>query len=174
MQDPTMMPMHHSDFQQASPRFEPELHTPDLGPLRSELGPSASNLQMPPRHLFKAVSDPRGFMSFGGHHYQPEGKKKLMPRPKSPMEYKVLRTVLMRVGRSLQSSKLQRVRAGSVVLVNTVRGRRARLVKRLSNGETQNVGWVSLRTEQGDPLLVQLDEELGTYQHYPSQIAVME
>merc|ERR1719266_1534426 len=81
-------------------------------------------------------------------------KKKLMPRPKNPMQYRVLMTLKMKSGRSLQSSYVGHVNKDTVVWVNTVRGRRARIVEKTETG-TKNLGWVSLRLENGKHLLVQ-------------------
>jgi len=81
-------------------------------------------------------------------------KNKIMPRPKNPMQYRVLMTLKMKSGRSLQSSYVGHVNKDTVVWVNTVRGRRARIVEKTETG-TKNLGWVSLRLENGKHLLVQ-------------------
>jgi len=93
-------------------------------------------------------------------------KKKLMPRPKNPMQYHVLMTLKMKTGRSLQSTYIGHVTKDTVVWVNTVRGRRARIVEKTETG-TKNLGWVSLRLEDGKPLLVQEQEYLSNPSLYP-------
>merc|ERR1719245_1194670 len=96
----------------------------------------------------------------------PKKKKKLMPRPKNPMPYHVLMTLKMKTGRSLQSTYIGHVTKDTVVWVNTVRGRRARIVDKTETG-TKNLGWVSLRLEDGKPLLVQEQEYLLNPSLYP-------
>lgn len=96
----------------------------------------------------------------------PKKKKKLMPRPKNPMPYHVLMTLKMKTGRSLQSTYIGHVTKDTVVWVNTVRGRRARIVEKTETG-TKNLGWVSLRLEDGKPLLVQEQEYLANPSLYP-------
>merc|ERR1719195_2007902 len=96
----------------------------------------------------------------------PKKKKKLMPRPKNPMPYHVLMTLKMKTGRSLQSTYIGHVTKDTVVWVNTVRGRRARIVEKTETG-TKNLGWVSLRLEDGQALLVQEHEYLANPSLYP-------
>jgi len=93
-------------------------------------------------------------------------KKKLMPRPKNPMQYHVLMTLKMKTGRSLQSTYIGHVTKDTVVWVNTVRGRRARIVEKTETG-TKNLGWVSLRLDDGRVLLVQECEYKADPNAYP-------
>merc|ERR1719204_1631543 len=113
----------------------------------------------PRRALWKMVSRRRK----GKRHHQ-----RFMPRPRNPMPYIALAKLQMKEQRSLQSAPSGIVTPGSRVLVNTIRGRRARLVERCSDESlgTKNLGWVSLRLESGKPLLVQACEYEADPRHY--------
>lgn len=79
-------------------------------------------------------------------------KIKYPPRagPKNPVEYKAPRDLKVRQGKSLNGNYLAGViKMGETVMVNQIKGRRARVVNR---------GWLSANTESGIQLLKRLDD----------------
>jgi len=76
------------------------------------------------------------------------------PHPCSgnPILFKALKSLVIRKEKSLRSPNLGILEMGETVLVNQVKGRRARLIKRME--DTQTWGWVSLYSEDSLPLLV--------------------
>jgi len=81
-------------------------------------------------------------------------KKSLFPpkaSPRTPVFYVALHDLVLRSQRSVKSEQIGIIAQNSKVLVNTIRGRRARLVTRTECGEgTEDLGWVSLRTAGAD------------------------
>jgi len=66
-------------------------------------------------------------------------------RPTNPMAYKTLRKVQIRSGKSHHSNNIGYLPKGSVVVIN--QGRSGRVVFEEENGGFQNVGWVTLYTQ---------------------------
>jgi len=77
------------------------------------------------------------------------------PTPKSPVEYKVLSRVTVRIGKSLKSKIIGHIYKGAIVTVNQIKGRRARVIRSTINGATIQIGWVSLHTSYSLQLLTQ-------------------
>jgi len=92
-----------------------------------------------------------------------EAKKFKRPTPSRPRPFKVLSSTLqVRHGRTLKSSKIGQKKKGDVVLVNRTKGRRARLCKE-ETGSFKKIGWASLFTKGGYPLMLQLKEDPSDY-----------
>jgi len=90
-------------------------------------------------------------------------KKKYPPRacPNDPIKYKALKPLVILKGKSFRGNfKVGSLVKGEKVWVNQVKGRRARVIKRKEERSEDNEtrGWVSLFSEDGTPLLIQLDE----------------
>jgi len=79
------------------------------------------------------------------------------PRPRRPMHYKAMKDLWIRTGKSFSGDKVGVIRKGAIVTVNTIKGRRARLIE-VKNGKIKNIGWVSVHTPNGITLLRQLTE----------------
>jgi len=88
-------------------------------------------------------------------------KKLKGPTSKSPCEFKVLSKVTVREGR-LEGKVVAEFFKDDLVYVNRIRGRRARLIK--SQNDNLTLGWASLFTERGCPLLEQLDKDYVSHQ----------
>lgn len=82
-------------------------------------------------------------------------KKTLFPpkaSPKTPVYHLALRDLVLRSQRSIKSEQIGIIDQGTKVLVNTVRGRRARLVTLTACGQgTEDLGWVSLKSATAEP-----------------------
>jgi len=79
-------------------------------------------------------------------------RMKYPPRasPDNHVEYKALRDLQVREGKSMNGNHLKGIiKGGETVKVNQIKGRRARVVDR---------GWVSLKTEDGEQLLKRLSD----------------
>lgn len=90
-----------------------------------------------------------------------KAKKLERPTPCSPRFFKVLsKTLTVRAGRTLNSSILHEKQKtkGERVIINRTKGRRARLVEKQEDGTWGNVGWVSLFSSKGYPLMMQLEK----------------
>jgi len=90
-------------------------------------------------------------------------KKKYPPRacPNTPRKFIALKDLLIREGKSLKGNiKEGCLIKGKKVWVNQAKGRRARIIKRNEERREDDevLGWVSLYSEDGEPLLQQLDE----------------
>jgi len=89
--------------------------------------------------------------------------KKFPPRPspKSPIYYTTLESLIIRKGKAFSGPIVGSLEKGRKVLVNQIKGRRARLVKRSEGSGTKWVpwGWVSLRSAKGRPLITQVSEQ---------------
>jgi len=84
-------------------------------------------------------------------------KKLKRPTPTCPCQFKVLPSALLiREGRTLSSKKIGEKKKGQVLLVNRAKGRRARLCAKEKDGSFKTIGWASLFTEEGRPLMLQL------------------
>jgi len=90
-----------------------------------------------------------------GYDLKPRRVKR--PSPKCPCRFKVLSKLTVREGRALDTEFVTEKFRNDVVFVNKVRGRRARLVDNRKRNET--VGWASLCTKFGKPLLEQLEQD---------------
>jgi len=82
------------------------------------------------------------------------------PSPRNPKTYKVVARVLVRTGRSLKSSQLTHLEKGSVVIVNQLKKRRARIVHPNEEGEYECLGWVSTHSDDNQRLLVPWNDSL--------------
>lgn len=83
-------------------------------------------------------------------------KRPPRPSPKCPVMFKALQILQVRSGKALSAQVISRVKKGDFVIVNQVKGRRARLVE-VENGKVLNVGWVSVHTVNGAQLLQRCD-----------------
>jgi len=81
-------------------------------------------------------------------------KRPKRPSPKYPVMFRALSSLKIRRGKALSAEIIGEVKQGDDVMVNQVKGRRARLLS-VQNGE--NRGWVSVHTETGRQLLERLD-----------------
>lgn len=83
-------------------------------------------------------------------------RKELTPRPspKNPKTYKAISRVLVRAGRSLKSPQVTYLKEGSIVIVNQLKKRRARIVQPNKTGEYERVGWVSTHSGDNERMLV--------------------
>jgi len=78
------------------------------------------------------------------------------PTPQRVCRFKVLaKKLFVRAGRTFDSYIRKTETENNVVFVNRIKGRRARLVK--SRDENVMVGWASLFSEKGEPLMEQLE-----------------
>jgi len=79
--------------------------------------------------------------------------QKYRPRRASPgnrVLFKVFSPVTGRVGKSFKSKKVEMLEKNDIILMNQVKGRRARVISFQNGGP---VGWVSSYGDQGEPLL---------------------
>jgi len=81
-------------------------------------------------------------------------KRPPRPSPSFPVMFRALSSLKIRRGKALSAEIIGQVKQGDDVMVNQVKGRRARLMS-VQNGE--NRGWVSVHTETGRQLLERLD-----------------
>lgn len=81
----------------------------------------------------------------------------LRPNPKRPIEYRSLHALQIREGKAFSGKEKGILKAGETVTVNQLKGRRARLIKEV-DGEIKSIGWVSVHTQEGHDLLVQVAE----------------
>jgi len=89
-----------------------------------------------------------------------KAKKLKRPTPTCPCSFQVLSsTVQIREGRMLTSRKIGKKKKGEVLLVNRTKGRRARLCKEENDGSFKTIGWASMFTREGCPLMLQLEED---------------
>jgi len=88
--------------------------------------------------------------------------KKFPPRPSPscPIYYKTLESLIIRKGKAFSGTILGSLDKGRTVLVNQIKGRRARLIKQKNDTNKGWVtwGWVSLRSSKGKPLITQVAE----------------
>jgi len=89
-----------------------------------------------------------------------KSKKFKRPTPTCPCAFIVLSSNLqIREARTLTSRKIGKEKKGEVLLVNRTKGRRARLCKEENDGNFKTIGWASLFTKEGCPLMLQLEED---------------
>jgi len=81
-------------------------------------------------------------------------KRPPRPSPSSPVMFKALEFLKVRSGKALSAEVIDEIKKGDHVIVNQVKGRRARLVS-IYNGS--NWGWVSVHTVKGAQLLHRCD-----------------
>jgi len=82
------------------------------------------------------------------------------PRPNHPIEYIALEDLLILKGKSLSQPYVGLLKKGQKVTVDQAKGRRVRLIK--PNEKVKTWGWVSIYTDDGKPLLSQVNEtEMG-------------
>ena len=84
-------------------------------------------------------------------------KRRPRPSPRCPIMFKALSDLKIRSGKAFSRNVLGWVHKNELVMVNQVKGRRARLMC-MENGA--NLGWVSLHTSNGIQLLEQTDFSL--------------
>jgi len=88
-----------------------------------------------------------------------KAKKLKRPTPTSPCLFEVFSSTLkIREGRVLTSREIGMKKKGDVFLVNRTKGRRGRLCIREKDGSFKTIGWASLFTKEGCPLMLQLEE----------------
>jgi len=89
-----------------------------------------------------------------------KAKKLKRPTPTCPCSFQVLSSTLMiREGRMLTSREIGRKKKGEVLLVNRAKGRRSRLCIKENDGSFKTIGWTSLFSKEGRPLMLQLEED---------------
>jgi len=87
-------------------------------------------------------------------------KKLKRPTPTRPCQFKVVsRTLQIREGRPLTSREIATKKKGEILLVNRIKGRRSRLCIKENDGSFKTIGWASLFTREGCPLMLQLGED---------------
>jgi len=87
-------------------------------------------------------------------------KKLKRPTPTRPCQFKVVsRTLQIREGRPLTSREIGTKKKGEILLVNRIKGRRSRLCIKENDGSFKTIGWASLFTREGCPLMLQLEED---------------
>lgn len=107
---------------------------------------------------FKNANDAqRAFMKFEVNGFKIAKIYPPRPSPKRPIEYKALKRLLIRDGKSLRRDEVGYLEKGRRVFVNQIKGRRARLIKRKK--DDQNWGWVSIYSKAGEELLTQVGEQ---------------
>jgi len=79
-------------------------------------------------------------------------KRPPRPSPRCPVMFKALACLWVRRGKALSAEIIDEVKKGDHVIVNQVKGRRARLM----SVEGENLGWVSVHTHTGLQLLERL------------------
>jgi len=79
--------------------------------------------------------------------------KSLKARPTNPMVYRTLRKVKLRSGKSSLAKNIGYLPKGSVVVINQTKGRSGRVVFQEEDGKFKKAGWVTLHTENKQPLL---------------------
>jgi len=70
------------------------------------------------------------------------------------------KTLTVRAGKTLKSNILheKEKKKGERVIVNRTKGRRARLKEKKDDGSWANAGWVSMFSERGKTLMMQLEK----------------
>jgi len=86
-------------------------------------------------------------------------KRPKRPSPNFPVMFRALSPLKIRRGKALSAEIIGEVKQGDDVMVNQVKGRRARLLS-VQNGEKKNRGWVSVHTETGRQLLERLETKI--------------
>jgi len=79
------------------------------------------------------------------------------PNPTVPLKYKSLCPLLINSGRSLNGNVVGKLEEGEIVTVNQVKGNRGRVIRCMDNGETEIVGWISLKARDGSQLIKNLN-----------------
>lgn len=79
------------------------------------------------------------------------------PNPSNPIEYISMADLKIREGKAFSGQMVGTLKKDETVTVNQLKGRRARLIKEVA-GKIKVIGWVSVHSESGDPLLVQVSE----------------
>lgn len=90
------------------------------------------------------------------------GLKLSKRRPKRPspdrlVRFKALHELQIREGKSPNQKKKGKVKKDEIIIVNQVKGRRARIVD-IQDGKPVNIGWVSLNSKEGITLLQRVEE----------------
>jgi len=78
--------------------------------------------------------------------------------PSTPVKYICLSRCTILIGKSLKGKIVGKLLKGDIVIVNQIKGRRARIIRVLKNGDVSNVGWVTVTTKEGVEVLKRLDE----------------
>jgi len=90
--------------------------------------------------------------------YKLTKKRGQRPSPNFMVKFQALRELTIRSGKSMFKRVVGRVNKNDVVIVNQVKGRRARVVKH-HNKRMVKVGWVSLYTSKGVTLMKRLGDK---------------
>merc|ERR1719273_2699173 len=85
--------------------------------------------------------------------YNPMKYQGPRPSPRNPRTYEAYRRLPVSKGKSLSSTITTHTEKGTVVTVNTLKKRRARIVKLKANYESEEIGWVSTHSDTGDQQL---------------------
>lgn len=92
-----------------------------------------------------------------GYHLEKRLEKR--PKPNCPVKYRCLTRCRVREGKSQKSKPTVYLKINDTVLVNQLKNRRARLVKKQEDGTYKPYGWVTVHTKNGMRLLQQLDDD---------------
>lgn len=131
-------------------RFEKFNYTVKIFP--SETRPDSYIIFFPGRTMAqKALGEAKAI------GYKLVKKRPPRPSPTCPVMFKALNFLMVRRGKALSADVIDQIEKGDYVIVNQVKGRRARLVK-TENGKVFNFGWVSVHTVDGVQLLQRCDK----------------
>jgi len=130
-------------------RFEELYYTVKISPLEKK--PGSYVVKFPTRKMAeKALADANII------GYKLRKKRRPRPSPKCPIIFKALHRLKIRNGKAFSKNELGWVDKDDLVIVNQVKGRRARLMF-VEDDQIYIRGWVSLHTSNGKQLLEQTD-----------------
>jgi len=128
-------------------RFEQFDYTVKISPIENK--PDSFVVMFPDRIMAEKALEEANKIG-----YKLRKKRRPRPSPRCPIMFKALHPLKIRSGKAFSRNVLGFVQKGDLVIVNQVKGRRARLM-RVDN--MSNLGWVSLHTSEGVQLLEQTD-----------------
>jgi len=133
-------------------RFEMFYYTVKISPLEKK--PGSYVVKFPNRMMAEKALAEANIIG-----YKLRKKRRPRPSPKCPIIFKALRNLKIRNGKAFSKSELGWVNKDDLVIVNQVKGRRARLMF-VEDDKIYIKGWVSLHTSNGIQLLEQTDVSL--------------
>jgi len=77
------------------------------------------------------------------------------PNPSTPIKYRSMKKLTIRSGKAFSGPEVGYLPKDETVIVNQLKGRRARLIKEVKGEAPEVIGWVSVHSLNGEPLLVQ-------------------
>jgi len=128
-------------------RFEQFDYTVKISPIENK--PDSFVVMFPDRNMAEKALEEANKIG-----YKLRKKRRPRPSPRCPIMFKALHPLMIRSGKAFSRNVLGCVQKGDLVIVNQVKGRRARL---MSMDNMSNLGWVSLHTSEGVQLLEQTD-----------------